>query len=124
MMRHLQHSLAANVQRRMLLPHIPWRILLHVHVQIHADLIRRRERVFRDREHRDIYDDVDFSSQYRLRRATVMNIIDGLRDGIQFGQDGRNRDLTPTLKSLLYTLLRQFPDGIWRSAWREYVGRP
>ncbi len=56
-----------------------------LHVQIYPDLIRRRERVFRDRKHWDVYDDVDFRSRYRLRRATVMNIIDGLRDDIQLG---------------------------------------
>ena len=35
-----------------------------------------------DREHRDTYDDVDFRSRYQLRRDTVMNIIEGIRDDI------------------------------------------
>ncbi len=30
-----------------------------------------------------------------------MNIIDIIRDDIQAGHDGRNQDLTPTLRSLL-----------------------
>ncbi len=105
MMRHLQHSLAVNVAAT-------YSIANMLHVQINADLIRRRERLFRDREQRDVYDDVDCRGRYRLPRATVMNIIDGLRGNIQLGHDGRNQDLTPTLKSLLYTLLGQFPDGI------------
>ena len=68
-----------------------------LHMQIYADLVRKRERVFRDREHRDVYDDVDFRSRYRLRLATVINMTDGLRDNIQLGHDGRNRYPTPTL---------------------------
>ncbi len=74
-----------------------------LHVQIYADLIRRRGRVFRDREHRDVYDDVDFRSRYRLRCATVMNIIDGLRDDIQLGHDGRN-GIWPLLSSLCFKI--------------------
>ncbi len=85
-----------------------------LHLQRYADLIRngalRRERVVRDRAHPlDAYDDVDFKSRYRLRRATVMDINDVIRDDIQSGHDGRNQDLTPTFKTLL--VLRFYATG-------------
>ncbi len=106
-----------------------------LHVQRYADLIHRRrlrrERVFRDRAHRlDVYNGVDFRWQYRLQQATVMDIIDVIkacRDDIQPGHNGRNQDLTATLKDSTGTVLlhyNQFPEGIWKSALHEYVGPP
>ncbi len=44
---------------------------------------------------------VEFRWRYQLGRARVMNIIDIIRDDIQSGHDGRNRDLTLTLNTLL-----------------------
>ncbi len=75
-------------------------------VQRYADLIRnrglRRQGVFRDiADPLDAYDDVDFRSRYWLRRATVMGILGVIRDGIKSGHNGRNQDLTHTLKILL-----------------------
>ena len=68
----------------------------------------------RDRAHPlDAYDDVDFKSRYRLRRATVMDIIDVITDDIQSGHDGRNQDLTPTLKTLL--ALRFYATGSFQT---------